>query len=230
MNTLKKTAVVAGILMAGASAYAQTTIYSNQSFTSNPPTASNYGNQELGDQVTFGGTDRTLTSFSIDYFLGPAATGGTTPNGNETFQVFLRKMDGPLTVGGSIPSPGSVIYDSGVQPLSYVTDNGTPGYARIEATGLSLAVPESITWSVAFNGVESTELAGLLFANPPTVGASSDFFWKKNPTTGEWGVFNTSGVVDNFSATFTAVPEPGTLALLALGLGSLGFLGLRRKA
>jgi alanyl-tRNA synthetase len=61
------------------------------------------------------------------------------------------------------------------------------------------------------------------------LGVRGDFFWKKE-LGGDFSTFNTPVLIDNFSASFTAVPEPGTWALLLTGLGAFGFLGFRRKS
>ncbi len=49
---------------------------------------------------------------------------------------------------------------------------------------------------------------------------------------GSWGVNtvnDTVWAVVNYDATFSVVPEPGTLALLAAGLAAIGFAYRRRK-
>ncbi|MGV3771826.1 MAG: PEP-CTERM sorting domain-containing protein [Verrucomicrobiales bacterium] len=185
--------------------------------------STDYKNAEVGDQITLAaGPDRVITDFYVDYFLGPAAVGGTTPNGNETFQLFIRLLDGP---GGV---PGTTLYSSGVQPL-------TPGYQIISAEGLSLdlaatpSVFNTLSFSVDFDGIEGTEQAGLLFYGGPTVGTSSDFFWKREDG-GTFGAFNTPDITDNFGARVVAVPEPGTWALILGGLATLGVMNFRRKS
>lgn len=191
-------------------AYGQSTpIYSN---------ADNYlslftdfiGNGQIGDQVTFGGTARTVTDIDVEYFLN---------SGSAVGQLFVRAMDGPVVNG--VATPGSVLYDSGQLTLG-------AGQNHISATGLSLEVPESVTWSVLFSGVDAGEQIGLLYYDPPTVGQSFDDFWQI--VGGTWTLMDTPNVKDNFGAVFTAVPEPSTWALLLGGAGMLGFLSFRRKS
>lgn len=210
INRISSVAAVAAAAFFAPAASAQVEIYANvdnylQAYT-------DLGNVAVADQVIFGGAERTLTGFTIEYFLGT----GSSANA----EVFLHLLDGPL-VNGS-PSPGSVIYQSGSLTLL------DGGIGRIEETGLSLTVPNSIAYSVVFSGIDGTDEAGLIFYNPPTVGASQDDFFLKDGA--NWSLKDTPGLVDNFGAVFYAVPEPSTWALMLGGLGVLGFLSFRRKS
>lgn len=72
--------------------------------------------------------------------------------------------------------------------------------------------------------------AGLLLANPPTVGSSQDMCWIGGPGGPMYGATTTiSNSTANFAlATYAApVPEPSTLAAFATGL--TGLLAFRRK-
>jgi hypothetical protein len=170
------------------------------------------GNGEIGDQIDFAGTARTVTEFRLEYFL--------TPGGAANAQVFIRANDGPALSPG-VNAPGSVLYDSGVIAL-------VEGQNNITATGLSLEVPNTVTWSIAFSGIDGTEKVGILYYDPPTIGASFDDFWQKTET--GWQLFDNPDLKDNFGAIFTAVPEPSTWALLLGGMGMLGFFSFRRKS
>jgi len=107
--------------------------------------------------------------------------------------------------------------------------------------GLSLAVPGTFIWTVAFNGIVGTgDGAGLLFYDPPAVGSSFDDHWEFTGTTDNptphWvladnqEIINGAELVDNFGALVTVVPEPTTVGLLIGGAALLGIAARRRKA
>ena len=209
-------ACLAATVLMGASASAQEVIYQNS--TGGLNVVSDQGSAEIGDMVSFAGSARTLTEFSFDYYISPTASG------NEAFQVFIRTMDG---AGGF---PGSVIYDSGLLGTSLITSGLDNGFGRFVAQGLSLDVPENVTWSVAFSGFEAGE-GGLCFAGDAevggTFGASGTDFYFRMGTEG-WEVLTQGDLVENFAASFTAVPEPSTWALLIGGLATFGFMRRRK--
>ena len=216
-------ACLAATVLMGASASAQEVIYQNS--TGGLNVVSDQGSAEIGDMVSFAGSARTLTEFSFDYYISPTASG------NEAFQVFIRTMDG---AGGF---PGSVIYDSGLLGTSLITSGLDNGFGRFVAQGLSLDVPENVTWSVAFSGFEAGE-GGLRFAGDAEVGMSprfdsgtfgasgTDFYFRMG--TEGWEVLTQGDLVENFAASFTAVPEPSTWALLIGGLATFGFMRRRK--
>jgi hypothetical protein len=188
------------IVSAGFGLSAQTLIY--DSF----PNASNLGvalanEVEYGDQIVFDGSARILTSFTFQYFAASALSG------NETAQLFIRTMDGPMSAhpeGGTVPAPGSVLYTSEIVNLS-------SGSGSITFDGLSLAVPDQVAWSVNFTGIVEGEQVGLRLSYPATVGESASHYWQK---TTNWELVD--GPI-GFAAQAYAVPEPGTLALFAVG-------------
>jgi len=175
---------------------------------------------EFGDEVFLAGSDRTITDFRFETFLSSNANGG------ETAQLVLRLNDGPLLSPGR-NSPGTEIFRSTAVGL-------TTGRGTVVASGLSVALPAGVdhfTWSVVMNGVDAGEQAGLMIFNPPTAGSSFDDFWQNNA--GVWNTFLVDGGATpaNFAARITAVPEPSTLALGALGtFALLGYLGLKRRS
>lgn len=207
MNTGFKTlaCLAASLLVAGTARAA--IVYDNSSNPSDPLTrTAESGNSEFGDEVTLAGDERTLTTWAFEYYVSPGSS--------ITGQAFLR----PLVDG----TPGAPIYDSG-------TFEFAEGYKTFTAEGLSLDVPDTLVWTVVFDGVDVGEEYGLLFYEGPEVGTSGDFYWRNDAVDG-WIMLETPGFTDNFVAQFVAVPEPGTWALLGGGLALLSFLSRRRKA
>ncbi len=234
---LKKAVCLAASVLLGASASAAI-IYDNTETFTGRITGEESGT-EIGDVVVFGGTDRILTDFQFEYFVG--GPGGTAASGNEMAQVFLRAMDGPSNgAGGNLP--GTILWQSGQFSLE-------SGYHQIDITGLNVTVPNSVAWTVVFTGIDNgnpdvttdDELAGLLFyldsnteggVNPTffdSVSNQQEPYTIRRGTDGGWELLNHPNVVDNLGARFTAVPEPTTWALLLGGLATIGLLRRRKS-
>jgi hypothetical protein len=92
----------------------------------------------------------------------------------------------------------------------------------VPLTGISVLVPDVFTWTVQFGGLSGRpgDQAGLIFYNPPTIGAtlpgavpvigSYDDYWQK-PDTG-WNLFSFKGnPVANFGVRVFAFPDPPIL-------------------
>jgi hypothetical protein len=203
-----------------ASSLAQTVIYDNTETITSFRTAEPNGTA-YGDFAIFSGTARTLTTFQFDYFLS------TGNSGNEMAQVHLYALNGNV--------PGALLYSS--SPFEITANRTAIGYGQRQIGDLSLAVPDSLAWTVTFTGLEGAEGAGLLFAtdsngpgsNPtfldPVLNTQQHFTVRRG-TDGSWALLNTDGVEDNLSVRFTAVPEPTTWALM---LGGLAMFGLARR-
>lgn len=222
----KAAACLAVSALLGTTASAQSIIYDNTTGSLGQRTGE--GNAEIGDAVQFAGTDRTVTQVSFEYFVTPNA------GGNETAQFFLYSYP------ASSQFPTTLLYSSPVFNLVPATPTG---FGTATISGIAVDVPDRIAWTVSFSGLDLThptnpEDAGLLFYTPPSVGTSPtfdpadgsgqhDFFLRHN--TGGWQILDTPNLVDNLNIRFTAVPEPGTIALIVGGLATMGFMR-RRKA
>lgn len=181
------------------------------------------GFKEFGDELHLAGTDRVIESFSFDFFANYAQTGGMT------FRIYAN--DG-ATVSGS-KTPGTVL---DVRTID-VTEGG--GHVKIDFPfDAANVLPDTITYTVTFSGIGagSPNRAGLILPNAtPSVGNSFDDIWQRTGTgASDWAliqVTDPSGVpvIANFRATVTAVPEPGTIALMALGGAGL-CIARRRRA
>lgn len=160
--------------------------------------------REFGDEINLAGTDRILTDFQFEYY------GDFTSAFGRTGRIRIYKNDGP----GTYATPHTVLYDSG----SFFLNSG---YNTKWISGLSVEVPNRITWTVEFSGVTEAvgDRAGLLFYHPPTIGTSARDFWAL--FNNQWSLYHFGGTTfkpeANFGVRIVAVPEPSTLALLALG-------------
>lgn len=115
---------------------------------------------------------------------------------------------------------------------SYITGytiSGLPGdgawIISVDITGFEFASPDYILMSIGFYSSNSPE-AGWLMFNPPTIGSSQDMFYIWQPYTPGWYWFGGPPAVANFCAEIAMIPEPGTIAALAAGLG---LIALRRR-
>lgn len=162
---------------------------------------------EVGDEITLAGTERIVTEFMFGYF------GDFTAEGDERARIRFYANDG---TGGA---PNTVLYDSGSVGIS------TGSNLEYTLGGLSVAVPDTFTWTVKFEGLTQVDgdKAGFYFYDPPTVGSSLDYFWSRNVTVGTWNQGDFGSLVDNLKArvTATSVPEPATLLLLGSGLAGV---------
>ena len=187
-------------------ARAQSVVYDN----ANPLAPSYYplfDDEELADDVTLGGTDRVVTSFSVE-----AISNFALPfTGNAVARFYNFDLNTGL--------PQDLPFWTGTTPLPGLVGENTVTWAVPFQT-----VADSFVWSVTF---ESTlppagldEDFGVLLNDLPSVGSSDDIFFQRLAN-GDWEAFNftVDGGTDlaNFQATITAVPEPGMagLALIA---------------
>lgn len=144
---------------------------------------------EFGDEVILKGGAQTMSEFAFEYY------GNFVAGGDETARLRLYKADGPVTPSGDA-TPGTLLYDSGAFGL-------VPGWQTKTFSGLSLAVPGDVIWTVEFTGITggAGDQAGLVFRQKPSVGDSYDDFWQK--ASGKWLLYNFSqsgGPVANFAA------------------------------
>ncbi len=211
-NFLKLLAVAATLSAATAShadvVYQMTGDTSSFSYTSG---------SEYGDEVVLAGTDRVITGFSFHYFSNYAQTGALT------FRIYAQ--DGPLI--GGIATPGTLL-DSRVIDVI----NGGKDVSIDYGLDLANVIPGRLTYTVEFAGLTGGNQAGLVApGGSPSIGKSGNDFWEKFGTgANDWALKQFVGSVPtaNFIATITAVPEPGTVALMVAGAGLL-LVASRRK-
>jgi hypothetical protein len=162
---------------------------------------------ELGDEVTLGGSARVVTTFEFLY------AGQFDQDGDEMVTLRFYDNDGP---GGE---PGTLFYDSG--PLPIVPVASATVYA---VDDIDVEVPETFTCTVDVDGTGAgSDRASLLVADgPPSVGSSdASFIWLC--CWAQFGPFAT----DNFYARIEALPEPA--GGLAAGAALIALLARGRR-
>jgi hypothetical protein len=136
-----------------------------------------------------------LTEFLFEYY------GNFTPSGGEFARLRFYENDGP----GLYKQPGTLLFDSGDFSIA-------PGYQTKRLTGLSVPLPDSLTWTVQFTGLsgQTGNRAGLVFRQPPTIGWSYDDFWERSG--GDWELLGWNGrPVANFAARALSGAAPVTI-------------------
>lgn len=206
---LPNAVVVLAATMLFAAAGSASTVYDNSLANLNRvfhvPAVGPGARFEVGDQVFLAGADRRITSFEFECFVG-IGTGSAELFGNETAELFFYANNG----GESGVAPGTLLFRSGSFSLN-------SGFQTIMAQGLSVQVPDTFTWTVAFGGVDLGEQVGLLHYNPPLIGASFDDLWVKG-SDGTWTtlLIDNGATSANFAALINAESVSGTIILAAL--------------
>jgi hypothetical protein len=136
-----------------------------------------------------------LTEFLFEYY------GEFAPNANQFARLRFYQNDGP----GTYKEPGTLLFDSGDFSIA-------PGFQTKRISGLSVVVPDSLTWTVQFTGLsgQTGNRAGLVFRATPTVGWSYDDFWQRSG--GDWQMLAWNGSpVANFAARALSGDAPITV-------------------
>jgi hypothetical protein len=148
---------------------------------------------EYGDEITLAGSARTVTTFQFECF-GDFASQGVA---NVRLRLFAN--DGP----GRFPSPGTLLYQSEQLGIS-------AGFNTLSVSGLSVTVPNTLTWTVVFGGLTMNggDQAGLVLYGNPTVGTSYNDYWQKSGS--QWELYRFPGgkPVADFAARVYAAPDP----------------------
>jgi hypothetical protein len=167
---------------------------------------------EIGDAVTLGGTDRTLTDASVQFFNLGAAGG--------TFDATLRFYSLSQNPLGSFQNTGLTIGG---------TDILTVGF-----TGLNLTVPDAFIFTVGVSNVVAGVDLGLNAFEPPRVGQSDSESIMVDGGTGLGAASTARGqgnlyfVANAVTPGPSRVPEPSALGLVALTV-ALGSTMVRRR-
>jgi hypothetical protein len=198
-------------------ASAQSVIYDNTAtyLNNNMPLLPEWRDDsaEVGDDIWLDfGPDREVVELKLLFWYR-----GTEP-GTIDAKVRLRPLE------EINQSPTDPIYESDMI-LGLPTLAGMNEYTFAIP---NVVVPEHFVWTIqAYNRQGSVGELGPAYFNPATVGFSDDFFWQSDMGS-EWTRYSWGGEpYANFGAKITAVPEPSTVLLLAVGIA---FLTSRRRA
>jgi hypothetical protein len=186
---------------------------------------------EYGDEIKLTGVDRFVTEFLVGYF------GDFTPPESGTARIRIYANDGSDAIPGPQVAlrPKTLLWES---PSFVLAANN-----QAVTVQPNITVPDDFTWTIKFDGLPNTpgHGAALSISSPVSVGGAlsggvvgsyNDFWILNDPADAESWALNvlSGGVPNNFYARVTAVPEPTTLALGAVGLAWFGFCQRRRLA
>ena len=146
---------------------------------------------EVGDEVDFGGTSRVLKTFDFEYWSDIAT--GQSATGVVRFYKNDDTSDDGIDAGKyGASKPSTLLYTS--DPITIAS-----GFNTTVIDGLSLTVPNKITWSFEVTSTDSLN-AGVVFSAKPTTGGSLDDFWVK--TGGNWELNRAPGLDGNTPAGY----------------------------
>jgi subtilisin-like proprotein convertase family protein len=154
---------------------------------------------ELGNQITLEGVERYPTRFAVEYWGTNSAQADFS--GTVTADIKFYQNDGVALPSGEA-TPGTVIFDSGVLPIS-ATNLGALVVQdfQLDATvPLTQALPSNFTWTVTFAGLGQNDSAGLSLYGPPVIGAVASGYWISS--TNGWTI---GGSGQGFGAQLAAV-------------------------
>jgi hypothetical protein len=197
-------------------------------------------NNTIGNEVVLAGSSPMdfISSLTFQFSLvnnGASPLSGS-PSGTEEVELTLLQNNGAPFGSTSYLTPNTVLYSSTFLNLKTL---GLSTFTQGENLTFNpnVTVPQDFTWVVTFEGVPSTETAGLAIFNAPagpSVGGNYQDAWYLPGAIGGSGAWSlnvaNSGPSLQFGATLTgtAVPEPSTIALGLMGASA--FLVRRRKA
>jgi len=232
---------VGAIALLAQNAQSQSVVYNNTTtFTGD----FNYGNNQAGNEVILAGSTSgdEITSFAFQYdFLNSSGTTAGTPAGGETASLTFYQNWGTASStkfnGYTVPqTPALFTTTTPVSIAGGFTTGSTITFSTanggLPAGGVD--VPQIFTWTVTFAGIGGSENAGLALFAPATVGQNyNDAWYGAAGTSPTWSLDVASGSNPalTFGATVTAVPEPSSLGLFAMGgfgLLASGWRKLRR--
>lgn len=161
---------------------------------------------EYGDEVILEGTSRVVTEIQLEYYAD------FVRSGDELLRLRFYANTGPIWNGhADYRMPAS-------PPLYEDTFQVSTGFQVLVVTVPNILVPDHFTWTAQFLGISqatTTDRAGLLMFDPPSVGQSFDDFWELLPE--GWAPLARTDVKNNFGARILAIPGAPTLTISKSG-------------
>ena len=187
----------------------------------------------MGNQITFAGTARYLDHVQVVFVsIGPKEV--------DTYTLDLYKNDGSIDPTSGLARPGTLIAEFTTQ-ASNIPLPGNGGYG-VDWNFSPTLVPDSLTAIVSSSYSTTTPgqfMGPFVAVTQPLTGSALNTMWYGDGTPGNWTANSTwalddGGVTNFIDMRFDAlqsVPEPGSLALMSIGMlgGALVVLA-RRKA
>jgi hypothetical protein len=180
----------------------------------------------LGNQITFGGTDRLL-------FHVQAVFASIGPKEVDTYTLDLYRNDGAIDRGSGLHMPGTLIgeykTDALNQPLPGNGGYGVDWYFKPILVPDTLIAVVSSSYSTTTPGQFMGPFAAVY---PPLIGSALNTIWSGDGTPGDWQAndtwaINDGGATNYFDMRFEAVPEPSSFLMATIGAGL--FLAARRR-
>ncbi|PZP35755.1 MAG: PEP-CTERM sorting domain-containing protein [Roseateles depolymerans] len=200
------------------------------------PGVSSYG-ANTGSSTTAGfysfgsasSSDRALGSVVSNTFSGAVGTGSNlfalalTNNSGGALSSFSLSYDGEQWRNNGNTTAQTLVVQYGFGDTYAAVTTWAP-----TASGFTFTTPQTGSSQLALDGnLAANRVAGL--------GGTVATDWSQGATLWlRWVDVNDSGndhflAIDNVSLSVSAVPEPGTYAMLLAGLGAMGFIARRRR-
>ncbi|MBE3097996.1 MAG: PEP-CTERM sorting domain-containing protein [Planctomycetes bacterium] len=152
---------------------------------------------EMGDDATLAGTARAVTRVTIGFYS--VSSGSFAHLSLHLYDKSLVPLGDPITLA-------NVAF-------------GEDTFPKVSFEVPYYTAPDSLIWTLSYTGSTFASPPGPTVCNPPTVGSSEVTFMVDRGSGLHTEI--TSGAPANFCARIEAVPEPATLAILALGGAAL---------
>ena len=190
-------------------------VYDNTTATFGAALGSNGAPQTVGDLVTLGGTDRTVTQ--VDF----------RARGTDCCVLPAVPFEADFSLHFYNVGPGNAV-GSELAPVVSLSNVSVPASEfTLSFTGLNVAVPNSFIVAFSTDSITSTSNGSVVSANAyasPSVGSSDDDFAYLSRTIGlptSTSPFTGLSPSGNIGLRITAIPEPSAFVFLSV----IGFVG-----